>query len=104
MLKMQIPGNAIVKLPYSSSGTIHDALNSRKYILDNNLKKIIIVTSDYHTRRSLWTFERVFAGYPVEIGVYPVTSRVVAMPYLNKFMLLSQEMIKYVYYNFKYGS
>jgi len=104
LLKMQVPGKAIVKLSYSSSGTIHDALNTRKYLLDNGVKSIIIVTSDYHTRRSLWSFEKVLRGHPVTIGVFPVKSRIISLPYYKKIKYLSQEMIKFVYYKCRYSS
>jgi uncharacterized SAM-binding protein YcdF (DUF218 family) len=103
LLKMQVPENAIVKLSYSSSGSIHDALNTRKYVLDKGLKDIIIVTSDYHTRRSLWIFERVFRGYPVKIGVYPAKSEVNPESTLRRFMTLSFEMLKLIYYKSRYN-
>jgi|WetSurMetagenome_2_1015567.scaffolds.fasta_scaffold111356_1 uncharacterized SAM-binding protein YcdF (DUF218 family) len=103
LLKMQVPENAIVKLPYSSSGSIHDALNTRKYALDKGVKSIIIVTSDYHTGRSLWTFERVFQGYHLKIGVSPAKSDVKSESYLRRFMKLSYEMLKLIYYKCRYN-
>jgi uncharacterized SAM-binding protein YcdF (DUF218 family) len=103
LLKMQVPENAIVKLPYSSSGSIHDALNTRKYVLDKGVKSIIIVTSDYHTGRSLWTFERVFQGYHVKIGVSPAKSDMKSESYLRRFMTLSYELLKIVYYKCRYN-
>lgn len=102
LLKMQVPANAIVKLPYSSSGSIHDALNTRKYVLDNRLKSIIIVTSDYHSRRSIWIFERVFQGYPVEIGVYSIKNTITSTSALEKCKSLLLEAGKFVYYRFRY--
>jgi len=102
LLKMQVPENAIVKLSYSSNGSIHDALNTRKYVLDKRLKNIIIVTSDYHSRRSLWIFERVFRDHSVKIGVYPAKSEVNLLPNYKRFILLSYELVKLVYYEFRY--
>jgi uncharacterized SAM-binding protein YcdF (DUF218 family) len=102
LFKFQIPENAIVNLSYTSSGSIHDALNTRKYVLDKRLKSIIIVTSDYHTRRSLWTFERVFQGYHVKVGVFPARSAEKSS-YLSRFMTLSYEMLKLVYYKCRYN-
>jgi len=102
LLKMRIPGSAIVKLSYTSSGSFHDALNTRKYVLDKGLKNIIIVTSDYHSRRSLRIFERIFRGHSVKIGIYPAKSEVNSLPYYKRFILLSYEMVKLVYYEFRY--
>lgn len=102
LMQMQVSEKAIVKLQYSSSGTIYDALWSRTIVLKKGFKSIIIVTSDYHTRRSLWTFKRVYKNYPVKIAVYPVRSKVTAMPCYKKFIPLSCELIKYFYYICKY--
>jgi len=103
LLKTGIPENAILKLSHTSSGTIYDALNSRTAVLDKGIKSIIIVTSDYHTKRSLWTFKRVYKGYPVRIGVYPVKSKVTTMPFFNKFTILGYEMLKFLFYNGNFG-
>lgn len=102
LTKMQVPEEAVVKLAYSSSGSIYDAMNSRTEILDKGIKSIIIVTSDYHTRRSLWCFERVLRGHTVMIGVYPAKSEVSASSDCKKFLELCREMIKYVYYMYSY--
>jgi len=102
LVKMRVPEQAIVKLTYSSSGSIYDALNSRKEMLDKGIKSIVIVTSDYHTRRSLWTFERVLRHYPVQIGTYPAISVVSDSSDIEKFLELGREMIKYIYYTSMY--
>ncbi len=104
LMNMQVPTKAIVKLAYTSSGSIYDALNSRTEILDKGLTSIIIVTSDYHSRRSLWSFERVLHGHPVMIGVYPVKSEVTNSSDFKKFLELSREIIKYMYYVCVYSS
>jgi uncharacterized SAM-binding protein YcdF (DUF218 family) len=103
LIKMQVPEKAIVKLAYSSSGSIYDALNSRTEIFDKGIKSIIIVTSDYHTRRSLWCFERVLRGHPIKIGVCSAKSEVSKMSDIKRFEELCREMIKYIYYTYKYS-
>jgi len=102
LVKMHVPRIAIEKTSYTTSGTIFDALHCRRKVLEKGFKSIIIVTSDYHTRRSLWSFERVFSGYPVKIGVYPVQSVVKSKSLLEKFILLSSELAKYLLYIRKY--
>lgn len=103
LLKTGIPKNAIFQLSHTTSGTIYDALNTRAAVLDKGIKSIIIVTSDYHTKRSLWIFKRVFKEYPVKIGVYSVTSRVTALPLLDKFVTLGYEVLKLLFYRCNYG-
>lgn len=102
LLKMLVPKSAIVKLTFSSSGSIYDAINTRIYVLDKGIKSIIIVTSDYHTKRSLWTFEKIFRNQPVAIGVYPAKSKLAELSDFRKMAVLSCEMVKYIYYNLKY--
>lgn len=104
LVEMRVPEQAIVKMTYSSSGSIYDALNCRREILDKGIQSIIIVTSDYHTRRSLWTFQRVLRQYPVTIGTYPAISEVSKSSDLSKFLELGREMIKYIYYICAYGN
>ena len=103
LVKIQVPEQAIVKLAYSASGSIHDALNSRREILARGIKSIIIVTSDYHTRRSLWTFQRVLRSYPVAIGIYPAASELSKAPVLSRFLALGCELLKYAYYRVMYN-
>jgi uncharacterized SAM-binding protein YcdF (DUF218 family) len=95
--KHGVPRHSIVMLPFGKSGTVHDAFAVRDYILKHNIRSILLVTSDYHTRRSLWTFLRVFQKLPVTIGVAPATSSV---------SLLSEtalEYIKFIYYLVRFG-
>jgi uncharacterized SAM-binding protein YcdF (DUF218 family) len=101
LLKMGIPGSAIVKLTYSSSGTIFDALNTRKFALANGMKSLLVVTSDYHTRRSLWTFQEVFRGINIKISVFPVQSYPKKPLYIRA-IVLGLELIKYVFYKAAY--
>jgi uncharacterized SAM-binding protein YcdF (DUF218 family) len=104
LLDMGIPGSAIVKLTYSASGSIFDALNTRKFILAHGIRSIMVVTSDYHTRRSLWTFERVFQSRNVEIGVYPADTGMGNMSIIKRSAVLGFEMTKFLYYRYKYNN
>lgn len=103
LLKMKIPENAIVKLAYSSSGSVYDALNTRTAVVKMGIKSITVVTSDYHTRRSFWIFERVFRGLPVKIGVYSADSGMGRKSELKRSLVLVYEMTKYLYYKCRYS-
>lgn len=102
LMKLQVPQQAIGKLTYSASGSIHDALNSREEILSKGLTSIIIVTSDYHTRRSLWTFERVLRNRDIAIGSYPAVSAAGASSDFRRFLELAYELVGYIYYRVAY--
>lgn len=51
------------------TGTIYEAQLLRKKLEETNWKRVLIVTSAYHTRRSLRTFETVLAENKTEIGI-----------------------------------
>ncbi len=89
----------IVMLNYTASGSIYDALNTRAYVLGrDDIESLLVVTSDYHTRRTLWTFEQVFAEDDLEVGIYPVSGNS-----NNVFKVFYLEFIKYAYYRLRYG-
>ena len=106
LIKNGVPKDAIVRLKYTQSGTFYDALNTEVFVQDNKLTSLIIVTSDYHTRRTLWSFEKVFIGQPVKLGVY---SSGVNYPVENwverilRYNTLIYEFLKLNYYKCRFG-
>jgi len=62
------------------SGTYGEALAMKSFMRDYNLNHLLVVTSPYHTRRSLGTFRSVFAGTPVTVGVIPAIATSPAHP------------------------
>lgn len=56
----------------TSKSTLDDARHTRQYFQKNNQMptSILVVTSDYHTGRSLWVFRKVFKG--VDVGIESV--------------------------------
>lgn len=50
------------------TGTIWEARNLRKKVEENKLKSVVLVTSAYHTKRALQTFEET-VGSDVKIGI-----------------------------------
>ena len=53
------------------TNTYAEALAARAFLTRTRASRLLIVTSPYHTRRALETFETVFRGLPVQIGVVP---------------------------------
>lgn len=102
LLDEGIPEQAIVMLGFSRSGSYYDALNTRTYALaDGSIDKLLIVTSDYHTGRSLWVFCRLFSDMNVRIGVYPIVAQ--SKSTLYRLRNLTMELIKFGYYRLRYG-
>lgn len=106
LVQRGVPSDAIVMLGYTKSGTFYDALNTKAYVQDRGIGSLIIVTSDYHTRRTLWSFEKVFAGSGVELGIYPTNSSKDDKSLFAKavrFKALLIEVLKLNYYKLRHG-
>jgi uncharacterized SAM-binding protein YcdF (DUF218 family) len=103
-----VPSGKIVILPFSAgvTSTFDEATALHRYIEATHIRRIILVTSSFHTRRASWIFKRELAGLPV-------TLEMVAVPYStfdqtdwwkneSGLITLNNEYIKLVYYFFKY--
>lgn len=71
LISQGVPAEAIVILEPQVTGTIYEARVLAAKVKAENLQSILIVTSAYHTRRALWTFERFFAdnNLRTELGI-----------------------------------
>ena len=61
-----VPPEAVV-LERESLSTYENAVNVKEIILRQNIKSFLLVTSNYHTRRSSQIFSRVLSGTGVQI-------------------------------------
>lgn len=60
LVKQGVAPEAIEILPVIVESTHDEAVLLAKIVKEQNLKSVLLVTSGYHTRRTLWTFEKVF--------------------------------------------
>jgi len=97
LVTLGVPREHIVKLPYYGSATMFDALAVKLYLFRSGLKKIIIVTSDYHSRRAFWTFKHVLKEYTADITIYPALSFGIGA------QSLAMEYVKLGYYLLRFG-
>jgi uncharacterized SAM-binding protein YcdF (DUF218 family) len=103
-----VPESSIEMLPQEVESTFEEAQLVREYASLHNLRSILVVTSAYHSRRALWTWRRVFAGAPVQIGVDAVApgeqTPHAATWWLHPggWPLVAGEYFKLVYYWFHY--
>ena len=102
LLELGVPSDAIELLEYTKSGSYYDALNTRKFVLaDGTVRSLLVVTSYYHSQRTLWTFHRIFSGTGVQIGVYPIPKD---LQYKGRWLrVLTVELVKLLYYKMYYG-
>ncbi len=67
-----VPDDAIIlDYGWDNHGTWDNAINSLKIVKEHNFRSAIVVTSNYHTRRSRLAFDKVFKGTNVKIVISP---------------------------------
>jgi hypothetical protein len=54
-----VPAASIVKLPHRAQNTREEAVESARLIEARHWKRVLVVTSNYHTRRTRFIYERV---------------------------------------------
>ena len=63
-----------------AANTYGEALATRRYATTTPIRRLMVVTSPYHSRRALNVFRHVFTGMAVEVGVLPASASSVANP------------------------
>lgn len=97
LVKLGVPREKIIKLPFYGSSTMHDALAVRQYLYRSGYRNLLLVTSDYHTRRTLWTFRWALKDYRSQLAVYPARS------FSLKKSNIALEYTKLLYYALRFG-
>lgn len=64
-----VPAEKIRVVPKPVAGTYDESVNVCEFATSHQLKKLLIVTSAYHSRRALWSLRHACAGTGVELGV-----------------------------------
>ncbi len=69
--QLHVPDDAILVMPGSMDNTADEAHAAHLMAAQNGWKRLIVVTSQYHSRRTRFAFQREFRGTPVTIIVRP---------------------------------
>jgi len=101
-----VPAEAIEILPTIVDGTNDEANLLIKISTERNLKSLLLVTSAYHSRRTLWTFERTMlkSNLPLDVGIKSPLSEDKISPKFKWWLSLKgwktvgAEYVKLVYY------
>jgi uncharacterized SAM-binding protein YcdF (DUF218 family) len=67
-------------LRLTGPGTHAEATAALGFARDTGIRRLLVATSPYHTRRSLALFRKVFSGTGIEVGVEPATATSPARP------------------------
>ncbi|HLZ13029.1 MAG TPA: YdcF family protein [Candidatus Acidoferrum sp.] len=62
LMERGVPKEKILRFPHDAENTREEAEVLAKLAAEKNWKRVIIVTSNYHTRRTRYIFRRVFPG------------------------------------------
>lgn len=99
---------AIVNLPGIVSGTDQEAQAAMGEVERRQIRSLVIVTSAYHTRRALRTFEKILGSRNVEIGIVctPVGEQTPGANYwwlsASGWQMVAGEYVKSAVYYFYY--
>lgn len=105
---MDVPADAveIVQMHVRVASTYDEALTVRDYVQQHGFERVIVVTSNFHTRRTRWIFSRVMRDTPVSIQVSSATDPDVAPSAWWRtergLLLVFEEYLKTVYYHLRY--
>jgi uncharacterized SAM-binding protein YcdF (DUF218 family) len=109
LMVMGVDASRVQVLPLTLEGTRGEAAACRGFALAHRVTRLLVITSPYHTRRSLAVFLKGFAGTGVQIGVEPASSYSPARPGLwwaagYDLAYVAYEWAALVYYGFAYDT
>lgn len=67
--KLGLPKDALILAPHQASSTLEEALALRPVLAQHNFRKIIVVTSNFHTRRARRIFRAVYQKQGTQVIV-----------------------------------
>jgi len=91
-----------------AANTFGEAQAVRRWVAGHPIRKLLVVTSPYHTRRALHVFEQALGSLGVDVGVRPATEFSPARPqrwWLGEYDrgYVAYEWSGIIYYRVKYG-
>lgn len=104
LLLLGVPAESVEVISKPVTNTYDEAEVLREYAVTHGLRSLLVVTSAYHSRRALWTLNRVFAGSGIEISLQTVETGEQTPPPLTWWLhfrgwrMLVGEYVKNVYY------
>jgi uncharacterized SAM-binding protein YcdF (DUF218 family) len=109
VLDAGIPGQRLITLPQRVNSTYDEAVAVRGFVEKAGVRKVLVVTSPYHSRRALWVFRRVLEPAGVEVGIEsPLPGEQSPLPgtwWLSRtgWHSVALEYVKLVYYRIMHG-
>ena len=106
LLKQKVPGGAIFITSDRVNSTFEEAVAVRNWAKTNGVRRIIVTTDVFHTRRVRWVFQKQLqsAGIRVAVDAVPVREYSVTNWWRDErgIVAFQNEVLKYAYFRFKY--
>jgi uncharacterized SAM-binding protein YcdF (DUF218 family) len=106
--KRGVPESKIQVVPDIARGTYEESLALRDYATAHNLENLMVVTSAYHSRRTLWSMQHACEGSGIQIGIdSPPPGWQTPFPsrwWLHRWgwKVVGGEYVKMIYYRMRY--
>jgi uncharacterized SAM-binding protein YcdF (DUF218 family) len=108
LLKLRVPASAIEAFGKEATNTREEAVALREWAERNAASVFVIPSEPFFARRVQWVFRREFSGTPVTIEVQPLDapgySREGWWKTEHGSSAFQSEILKYLYYRWKYWS
>ncbi len=106
LISQGVPNEAIEILPEVVEGTNEEADSFTKIAQKHNLKSVLLVTSAYHSRRTLWIFEQAVLKNNLQVNLglrSPPTGQQTPTPFIwwlsfRGWSAVGGEYVKMIYY------
>jgi uncharacterized SAM-binding protein YcdF (DUF218 family) len=72
LIERGVPKGRIIRFPQDADNTLEEAQALARFVADHHWSSVIVVTSNYHTRRARYIFRHVF---PQDIAVFVASAR-----------------------------
>ena len=72
LIERGVPKDRIIRFPHDADNTREEAQALRALVTEKNWRSVIVVTSNYHTRRTRYIFQRIF---PESVSVRVASAR-----------------------------
>ncbi len=108
LTRLGVPRDRVDILMQPVSSTRDEAVLLREHVEKNGIRSILVVTSAYHSRRALWTFQRVLGNSSTSIGLEVAgTGWQTPSPWtwwlrLRGWQVVPPEYFKLVYYRLRF--
>lgn len=106
--RRQVPATKIQIVSQIGAGTFQECLRVREFAIEHGLKRLLVVTSAYHSRRALWSMHRVVEGRAIELGMssppagWQTPRSATWWLYRWGWQVVAAEYVKLIYYRWKY--